>query len=126
MPQDASPPYADPSYERSQGAEPAGLSASAAGGISGGAAGGADDGMIAGIRSVLAECGGLAVDAGTLAVTDDLYAAGLTSHGCVGLMLGLEEEFDVEFPEKLLNRRTFESIAAIRDAVRGMIDGGAA
>ncbi|MBY6265004.1 acyl carrier protein [Azospirillum sp. 412522] len=82
--------------------------------------------MVSGIRSVLAECGGLAVDAGTLSLTDDLYAAGLTSHGCVGLMLGLEEEFDVEFPEKLLNRRTFESIAAIRDAVRGLVDGGAA
>ncbi|PWC81351.1 acyl carrier protein [Azospirillum sp. TSH100] len=82
--------------------------------------------MIAGIRSVLAECGGLAVDAGTLALHDDLYAAGLTSHGCVGLMLGLEEQFDVEFPEKLLNRRTFESIAAIRDAVRGLVDGGEA
>ncbi len=44
----------------------------------------------------------------------------------VGLMLGLEEQFDVEFPERLLNRRTFESIAAIRDAVRGLIDGGEA
>lgn len=116
MPQDASPPFPTPSY---QAAGSAGLPSAAAGG-------GADDGMIAGIRSVLAECGGLAVDAGTLAVDDDLYAAGLTSHGCVGLMLGLEEQFDVEFPEKLLNRRTFESIAAIRDALRGLIDGGEA
>ena len=82
--------------------------------------------MIADIRSVLAECGGLAVDAETLAINDDLYAAGLTSHGCVGLMLGLEEQFEVEFPEKLLNRRTFESIAAIRDAVRGLVNGGGA
>lgn len=117
MPQDASPPYANQSFQGSLSAGAAGLSASSGGG---------DDGMVAGIRSVLAECGGLAVDAGTLAVDDDLYAAGLTSHGCVGLMLGLEEEFDVEFPEKLLNRRTFESIAAIRDAVRGLVDGGAA
>lgn len=105
-----------------------GCSPSSSGGAAtgGAATGGADDGMVAGIRSVLAECGGLAVDAETLAVDDDLYAAGLTSHGCVGLMLGLEEQFDVEFPEKLLNRRTFESIAAIRDAVRGLVDGGQA
>ncbi|PWC36627.1 acyl carrier protein [Azospirillum sp. TSO35-2] len=82
--------------------------------------------MIADIRAVLAECGGLAVDAATLHADDDLYAAGLTSHGCVGLMLGLEEQFDVEFPEKLLNRRTFESMAAIRDAVRGLLDGDVA
>ena len=118
MPQDASHPFASSSFEGSMTVGTTGLPPSAAGG--------SDDGMIAGIRSVLAECGGLAVDAGTLAIDDDLYSAGLTSHGCVGLMLGLEEQFDVEFPEKLLNRRTFESIAAIRDAVRGLVDGGEA
>lgn len=115
MPQDASPPFPNPSFQ-----------AAGSAGLPPAAGSGADDGTIAGIRSVLAECGGLAVDAGRLTVDDDLYAAGLTSHGCVGLMLGLEEQFDVEFPEKLLNRRTFESIAAIRDAVRGLIDGGEA
>ncbi|WP_449233467.1 acyl carrier protein [Azospirillum doebereinerae] len=89
-------------------------------------AGPSDDTLIEDIRAVLADCGGLAVDPARLAPEDDLYTAGLTSHGCVGLMLGLEERFDVEFPEKLLNRRTFESIAAIRDAVRGLLDGAAA
>jgi len=85
------------------------------------------DGMlIEEIRAVLADCGGLATEPARLAPEDDLYSAGLTSHGCVGLMLGLEERFDVEFPETLLNRRTFESIAAIRDAVRGLLDGAAA
>ncbi|MBP2299869.1 acyl carrier protein [Azospirillum picis] len=114
MPQDVSQPFTSS------------IDGSPAGGLARSASGGADDEMISGIRSVLAECGGLAVDAGTLAVDDDLYAAGLTSHGCVGLMLGLEEQFDVEFPEKLLNRRTFESIAAIRNAVCGLLDGGEA
>lgn len=75
------------------------------------------------IRAVLEECGGLAVDASALAEDDDLYTAGLTSHGCVSLMLALEERFDFEFPERLLNRRTFESIAAIRGAVRSILDG---
>lgn len=74
------------------------------------------------VRSVLEECGGLAVDAGSLDEEDDLYTAGLTSHGCVSLMLALEERFDIEFPERLLNRRTFESIAAIRDALRSILD----
>ncbi len=84
------------------------------------------DGMIGDIRAVLADCGGLATDPAVLAPDDDLYGAGLTSHGCVGLMLGLEERFEVEFPETLLNRRTFESIVAIRDAVRGLIEGAGA
>lgn len=86
----------------------------------------AEGALIADIRAVLAECAGLAVDPAGLGVEADLYAAGLTSHGCVGLMLGLEERFDVEFPERLLTRRTFESIAAIRDAVRGLLGDGAA
>ena len=36
-------------------------------------------------------------------------------------MLGLEETFDVEFPERMLNRRTFASIAAIAAAVSELV-----
>jgi acyl carrier protein len=32
-------------------------------------------------------------------------------------MLGLEEAFDIEFPESMLNRKTFSSIAAIERAL---------
>jgi acyl carrier protein len=32
-------------------------------------------------------------------------------------MLALEDAFEIEFPERMLRRRTFESVAAIRDAV---------
>ncbi|WP_211112520.1 acyl carrier protein [Azospirillum sp. SYSU D00513] len=77
------------------------------------------------IRSILAESGVLAAGPEGLSDEDDLYAAGLTSHGSVNLMLALEERFDVEFPEQLLRRRTFESIAAIRDAVSGLLNGTA-
>ena len=77
------------------------------------------------IREILAESGWLAVDVASLSATDDLYAAGLTSHGSVNLMLALEERFDIEFPEHLLRRRTFESIAAIRTAVAALRDGTA-
>jgi acyl carrier protein len=75
------------------------------------------------IRDILAESGWLAADVAELSDEDDLYAAGLTSHGSVNLMLALEERFDIEFPEQLLRRRTFESIAAIRAAVSGLRDG---
>lgn len=78
------------------------------------------------IREILADSGWLAVDVATLSDEDDLYAAGLTSHGSVNLMLALEERFDIEFPEQLLRRRTFESIAAIREAVTGLRNGTAA
>lgn len=75
------------------------------------------------IRALLKDSGWLTVDASTLSEQDDLYAAGLTSHGSVNLMLALEERFDVEFPEQLLRRRTFESIAAIRGAVASLLAG---
>lgn len=72
------------------------------------------------IREIIAEHGRLGVDAASLADSDDLYEAGLTSHASVSLMLAIEDEFDVEFPEALLKRATFGSIEAIRDAVESL------
>jgi acyl carrier protein len=48
---------------------------------------------------------------------DDLYQAGMTSHASVNVMLALEDEFEVEFPETMLRKSTFESVAAIRRAL---------
>jgi acyl carrier protein len=69
------------------------------------------------IREVLETHGRLPVDIGALADTDDLYESGLTSHASVNVMLALEDEFDLEFPDTLLRKGTFESIAAIREAL---------
>lgn len=69
------------------------------------------------IREVVTEYGRLPVETSTLGDHDDLYQAGLTSHASVNVMLALEDAFDLEFPEELLRRQTFESIAAISDAI---------
>jgi acyl carrier protein len=69
------------------------------------------------IRSILKEHGRLGVDAGTMAENADLYQAGMTSHASVNVMLALEGEFDIEFPDHMLKRSVFESIAAINDAI---------
>jgi acyl carrier protein len=69
------------------------------------------------IRAVIDQYARLGVDAGTLADGDDLYAAGMTSHASVNLMLALENEFDVEFPDRMLRRSVFESVASIRTAL---------
>ena len=74
------------------------------------------------IRKVLDEHGNLPVDVGTLRDEDDLYQAGLTSHASVNVMLALEDEFDIEFPESMLRRSTFESVAAIRDAISALTE----
>ncbi len=69
------------------------------------------------IRAVLAQHGRLATDAAALPDTADLYQAGLTSHASVNVMLGLESAFDVEFPDQMLTRSVFSSVAAIRAAL---------
>ena len=69
--------------------------------------------MNASIRSLLAKLGRLPVDVAGLSDDQDLYSAGLTSFSAVQLMLGLEDAFDIEFPERMLNRKSFSSIAAI-------------
>ena len=61
------------------------------------------------IRDIVAQHGRLPVGVETLSDDSDLYNAGLTSLATVG--------FDVEFPENMLSRKTFESIEAISDAI---------
>ena len=69
------------------------------------------------IRAILKEHGRLAVDVATLKDDSDLYEAGMTSHASVNVMLALEDAFDVEFPDSMLKRSVFESVAAIEAAV---------
>ena len=69
------------------------------------------------IRLVLAEHGRLATDPSSIDENADLFDAGMTSHASVNVMLALEEAFDFEFPESMLKKSTFESIAAIRAGV---------
>jgi acyl carrier protein len=69
------------------------------------------------IRRVIKEHGRLPVDVDTLDDDADLFAAGMTSHASVNLMLGLEDAFDVEFPDHMLKRSVFESVSAIRAAL---------
>jgi acyl carrier protein len=75
------------------------------------------------IRNLLKKHAGLAVNVDELADGADLYAAGLSSFASVQVMLALEENFDIEFPDALLNRKSFQSIDAIARSVESIIDG---
>lgn len=57
------------------------------------------------------------VQVDSLGVNDDLFDAGMTSHQTVQVMLALEDEFDVEFPDELLNRTTFTSVRSMLEAL---------
>jgi acyl carrier protein len=69
------------------------------------------------VRAVLAQHARLGQNALSLAPEADLYAAGMSSHASVNVMLGLESAFDIEFPDHMLNRGVFASVASIQAAV---------
>ncbi|MGG6896263.1 MULTISPECIES: acyl carrier protein [Rhizobium] len=75
------------------------------------------------IRDLLAKFGALPVAIDQIEDDADLYATGLSSFASVQLMLGIEEAFDIEFPDNLLNRKSFASIAAIERTVGLILDG---
>jgi acyl carrier protein len=69
------------------------------------------------IRRVLRDHARLPVDPDTLNPNADLFAAGMTSHASVNVMLALEDAFDLEFPDRMLKRSVFESVSAISAAI---------
>jgi acyl carrier protein len=69
------------------------------------------------VRALVVQHGRLMVGAEAIAPETDLYEVGLTSLATVHLMLALEEHFGVEFPDRMLGRRTFESVRAITEAI---------
>jgi acyl carrier protein len=74
--------------------------------------------MIDQIRKILRDHGRLSKDVDSLPETADLYQAGMTSHASVNVMLALEGQFDIEFPDHMLKRSVFETMAAMRDAIQ--------
>ena len=69
------------------------------------------------ICQIVQEHGRLPVDLGGLPAEADLYQAGMSSHASVNVMLALEDAFDIEFPDHMLKRSVFESVASIEAAL---------
>lgn len=72
------------------------------------------------IRAILGEHAKLATDPrdpASVGDGDDLYAAGMTSHASVTVMLACEDEWDIEFPQHMLKKSTFASVDAIAAAL---------
>ena len=76
---------------------------------------------IAVIREIIERHGRLAVDVKTLDDGSDLYLNGLTSLGTVNLMLAIENHFDIEFPDSMLNRKTFGSLESIAESIAELV-----
>lgn len=76
------------------------------------------------IRRLLSENAHLAVDPGALSEDTDLYRAGMSSLSTVNVMMALEEEFCVEFPDNMLKPSTFQSVSSIRSALNRLASAG--
>lgn len=72
------------------------------------------------VKEVLRRNAQLGTDITSLADDADLYEAGMSSRASVGVMLGLESEFGIEFPDSMLRRDVFASVAAISAAVQSL------
>lgn len=69
------------------------------------------------IRAILKDHAKLADDAANFPPENNLYQAGMTSLSSVDVMLALEDAFEIEFPDHMLNKHVFGSIAAMREAI---------
>jgi acyl carrier protein len=69
--------------------------------------------MIELIRKIIDAKGLLPVAARTLAPNANLYDAGLSPFAAIQVMLALEEACGVEFPKRMLRRRSFSSLESI-------------
>jgi len=69
------------------------------------------------IRQIVKDHAGLALQSEELRDSTDLYRAGMSSHASVLLMIALENEFGIEFPDRMLSRDVFENIDTIASAI---------
>src|SRR5579862_5048087 len=72
------------------------------------------------IRSIVKAHAGLGSDLPNMGDSTDLYRAGMTSYASVVLMIALENEFELEFPDAMLSRNVFGSVDAIASAIENL------
>jgi len=73
------------------------------------------------VRTIVGSLNLVPVPVDGLSDDDNLFDAGMTSFGSVQLMLAVEEEFDIEFPNSLLTRKTFATLGGLISAVDQLV-----
>jgi acyl carrier protein len=69
------------------------------------------------IQEIVKDNAGLGAGFEDIDYSTNLYRAGMTSYASVILMIALENEFGLEFPDSMLSRSVFESIDSIANAI---------
>jgi acyl carrier protein len=65
--------------------------------------------------------GKVPADSADVDIQANLYELGLTSHASVNVMLALEDEFEIEFPDEALKKSTFATIGSIQRVVGDLV-----
>lgn len=73
------------------------------------------------LLDILKTTGKVDLPGGVADASLDLFDHGLTSFNSVQVMLAIEERFGVFFPDELMRRETFQSLASLRGALDGML-----
>jgi acyl carrier protein len=69
------------------------------------------------LRKIVKDHAGLNLPLEDIEDSTDLYRAGMSSQGSVVLMIALEGQFDLEFPDAMLSRDVFTNIDTIANAI---------
>jgi acyl carrier protein len=72
------------------------------------------------IQRIVKDHAGLGSAYEKIVSSTDLYQAGMTSYASVALMIAVENEFELEFPDAMLSRNVFESIDSIANAIENL------
>jgi len=72
------------------------------------------------VRKIVKDNSGLGLKFESVADGTNLYQSGMTSYASVVLMIALESEFGLEFPDGMLSRSVFESIDTIASAIESL------
>jgi acyl carrier protein len=76
------------------------------------------------LRKIVRDHAGLNLPLENIEDSTDLYRAGMSSQASVVLMIALEGEFGIEFPDAMLSRGVFANIDTIASAVETVLRGG--
>lgn len=70
------------------------------------------------LKKIVRECAGLKLPTEEIEDLTDLYRAGMSSQASVMLMVAVEAEFSIEFPDAMLSREVFRDIETMASAIQ--------
>ena len=72
------------------------------------------------LRKIVKDHAGLNLPLDKIEDSTDLYRAGMSSQSSVVLMIAVEAQFGIEFPDAMLSRDVFSNIESIASAIEAI------